>query len=76
MLLVTDAELLLVDFKTNRPPPTRAEDVHPMYLKQMAAYRAVVANIYPGRAVKCALLWTDGPMLMPLPDALLEKYKP
>lgn len=75
-LLVTDAEVLVVDYKTNRPPPKRAEDVHPMYLKQMAAYRAVVANIYPGRAVKCALLWTDGPMLMPLPDNLLEKYRP
>jgi len=75
-LLVTDKEVLVVDYKTNRPPPKRVEDVHAMYLKQMAAYREVVANIYPGRTVKCALLWTDGPMLMPLPDALLDRYKP
>ncbi len=75
-LLVTDKEVLVVDYKTNRPPPSRAEDAPVIYLKQMAAYRAVVENIYPGRAVKCALLWTDGPNLMPLPDKLLEKYRP
>ena len=75
-LLVTDTEVLVIDYKTNRPPPSRVEDVHVSYLKQMAAYRAVMKNIYPGRPVKCALLWTDGPTLMPLPDKLLEKYEP
>lgn len=75
-LLVTDKEVLVVDYKTNRPPPTRVENVHVAYLKQMAAYRAVMKNIYPGRPVKCALLWTDGPLLMPLPEELLEKFKP
>ena len=75
-LLVTDKEVLVVDYKTNRPPPARVEDVHIAYLKQMAAYRAVMQKIYPNRSVKCALLWTDGPTLMPLPDVLLDKYAP
>lgn len=75
-ILVTDKEVLVVDYKTNRPPPLDVADVHPMYLKQMAAYRAVMRNIYPGRAIKCALLWTDGPTLMPLPDRLMDKYAP
>ena len=75
-LLVTDKEVLVIDYKTNRPPPGRVEDVHAAYLKQMAAYRAVMQKIYPSRPVKCALLWTDGPTLMPLPDALLDKYAP
>lgn len=75
-LLVTDSDVFIVDYKTNRPPPADAKDVHAMYLKQMAAYRAVVANIYPGRTIRCALLWTDGPRLMPLPDSLLDKYAP
>jgi len=38
----------------------------------MALYRAVLAQIYPGRTVDCALLWTDGPRLMPLPAELLD----
>ena len=75
-LLVTEKEVLVVDYKTNRPPPQKVEAVSVAYLKQMAAYKAVMLNIYPGRAVKCALLWTDGPLLMPLPDAMLEKYLP
>ncbi len=75
-LLVTDTEVLVVDYKTNRPPPSRVEDVHIAYLKQMAAYRAVMQKIYPNRPVKCALLWTDGPTLMPLPEVLLDKYAP
>lgn len=75
-LLVTDREVLVVDYKTNRPPPVRVADVHIAYLKQMAAYRAVMQKIYPNRPIKCALLWTDGPRLMPLPEILLDKYAP
>ena len=75
-LLVTDKEVLIVDYKTNRPPPKEVKDVALAYLKQMAAYKSVMMNIYPGRVVKCALLWTDGPMLMPLPDALVDKFMP
>jgi ATP-dependent helicase/nuclease subunit A len=71
-LAVTDAEIVIVDYKTNRPPPTRAEDVPPLYLRQMAAYRDLLRIIYPGRPVRCALLWTDGPALMTLPDRLLD----
>ena len=60
-LLVDDDRVTVVDFKTNRPPPERLEDVPVMYLKQMAAYRALLARMFEGRAVRCLLLWTDGP---------------
>ena len=75
-LLVADDRILVVDYKTNRPPPDRVEEVAPVYLRQMAAYRALLREIYPGRAVDCALLWTDAPRLMPLPDARLDAYAP
>jgi ATP-dependent helicase/nuclease subunit A len=71
-LLVTDREVLIVDYKTDRPPPSAASNVAPLYLRQMAAYRAALACLYPGRAVRCALLWTDGPRLMPLDPTLLD----
>ncbi|MDX2234709.1 MAG: double-strand break repair helicase AddA [Hyphomonadaceae bacterium] len=64
--------VLLLDYKTDRPPPARAEDAAPRILAQMAAYRAAVRLIFPGRPVRAALLWTDGPTLMDLPDALLD----
>ena len=70
-LAVLADEVLVVDYKTNRKPPADAADVPALYLRQMAAYRALLTNIYPGRAVRCALLWTDAPRLMPLAPALL-----
>ncbi|HEV7371435.1 double-strand break repair helicase AddA [Arenibaculum sp.] len=75
-LLVDGDGVWVVDYKTNRPPPLREEDVSPVYLQQMAAYRAALALIYPGRPVHCLLLWTDGPRLMPLSPALLDRWAP
>ncbi|MBI3453173.1 MAG: UvrD-helicase domain-containing protein [Rhodospirillales bacterium] len=72
-LVVTADAVLIVDYKTNRPPPSRPEDVAEAYVAQMAAYRAALARIYTGRQVRCGLLWTDGPRLMELPDRLLDR---
>jgi ATP-dependent helicase/nuclease subunit A len=75
-LLVASDEVLVLDYKTNRPPPATEADVAEIYLRQMAAYRAVLRQIYPDRRVACALLWTDGPRLMPLSPWLLDRYSP
>jgi ATP-dependent helicase/nuclease subunit A len=75
-LVVTPARVLIVDFKTVRPPPATEDDVPPIYLQQLAAYRAALTRIYPGRPVECALLWTDGPLLMPISPALLARHLP
>lgn len=75
--LYVDAErVLIVDFKTNRPPPLHPSGVPGVYLRQMAAYRALLQRIYPEREVRCALLWTDGPRLMELAPAALESALP
>lgn len=71
-LCVTADTVTIVDYKSNRPPPTDPAKVADLYLGQMAAYRELAREIYPGRAVNCALLWTDGPHLMGLPNALLD----
>ena len=75
-LVVTADAVMIVDYKTNRPPPQLEADVPPLYLRQMAAYRAALARVYPDRPVACALLWTDGPRLMPLSSWLLDGYAP
>ncbi|TNE59488.1 MAG: double-strand break repair helicase AddA [Alphaproteobacteria bacterium] len=72
-LVVTSDEVLVVDYKTNRPPPSRPEDVAEAYKAQMATYRALLRQIYPGRAVLCALLWTHTGQLMPLSDEILDE---
>ncbi len=71
-LVVTPERVLIVDFKTNRPAPDRAEDAPEAYLAQMAAYAAILGEIYPDRNVEAALVWTDGPRLMPLSADLLR----
>ena len=75
-LLVTDRAVVVVDYKTNRPPPTAEADVPVLYLRQMASYRAVLQRIYPGLPVDCRLLWTDAPRLMQLSDAVLTGHEP
>ena len=73
-LAVTADRVLIADYKTNRAPPETADAVPVTYLRQMAAYRDVLAQLYPGREVACWLVWTDGPLVMPLPPALLDSH--
>ncbi len=75
-LLITDHRVVVVDYKTNRPPPDHAEAVAPVYLRQMAAYRALLRQAFPGRAVEAWLIWTYGARSMPLPAALLDAHEP
>jgi ATP-dependent helicase/nuclease subunit A len=75
-LLVTEHRVLIVDYKTVRPPPATENDVPRLYLEQLAIYRAALARIYSDRPVACALLWTEGPRLMPISPALLDRHLP
>ncbi len=72
-IVVTDDEVLIIDYKTNRPPPISVDKVPQVYLRQMALYARVLAGIYPKKAIQCALLWTDEARLMHLPSEALEK---
>ena len=73
-LLVGRDSVLVVDYKTMRPAPAGPEDVPDIYLRQMAAYRRVLDQIWPDRPVRCALLWTEVPALMALDDGLLDRF--
>jgi ATP-dependent helicase/nuclease subunit A len=75
-LLVTHDEISLIDFKTNRPPSKSLADIPPAYVRQLAAYRAALAQIYPRHRIKAALLWTYGPTLMEVPAATLDAAFP
>ncbi len=72
-LVVLPDRVLVADFKTNRPSPDRIEDADPAYLRQMALYAAVLAEVFPGRRIEAALVWTDGPKLMTVPENLLSQ---
>jgi ATP-dependent helicase/nuclease subunit A len=71
-LAVTRESVLIADYKTNRPAPQRLEDVPDAYKTQLALYRAVLAQLYPDKSVRAALVWTDVPDLMEISAASLE----
>jgi ATP-dependent helicase/nuclease subunit A len=71
-LAVDDAGVIVLDYKTDRPAPTAVADAPDSYLLQMALYREVLRQIFPNKAVRCALLWTEAPFLMELPQARLD----
>lgn len=71
-LAISGGDVLIVDYKTNRPPPADIRDADPAYITQLAAYRALIQEIYPGHKVRSALLWTYDARLAPAPDDLLD----
>jgi ATP-dependent helicase/nuclease subunit A len=72
-LVVTDAEILIVDYKTDRPSPPDISGVGEAYIAQLAAYRAVLTQRWPNRPIRCLLVWTDGPRLMEIPPSALDR---
>jgi ATP-dependent helicase/nuclease subunit A len=72
-LVVNPAEVLILDFKTNRPPPAAIENADPAYVRQLALYRRAMSQLYPDRVIRAALLWTEGPRLMELPAIVMDE---
>src|SRR4029077_11402793 len=70
-LAVSGDTVLIADYKTDRVVPDRLDEV-PSYVTQLALYRAVLAAVFPGKTVRAALLFTDGPKLMEVPAAAMD----
>jgi ATP-dependent helicase/nuclease subunit A len=75
-LAVSEREVLIVDYKTNRPPPAEPGQVPLAYRRQLALYRTLLGDIYPGRIVRAFLLWTSAPQLMEIDAGTLDKSMP
>ncbi|HEX2654566.1 MAG TPA: double-strand break repair helicase AddA [Xanthobacteraceae bacterium] len=71
-LIVTMNEVFIADYKTNRPMPRHVSEVSKAYVTQLGLYRAVLQQLYSGRAVRAALVWTAGPELMEIPATELD----
>jgi ATP-dependent helicase/nuclease subunit A len=71
-LAVTESEVLIADYKSDRTVPHKLEEISPGHIEQLALYRAVLRKLYPDHAVRAALVWTLGPKLIELPAAVLD----
>lgn len=70
-LIVAGDHVLAIDYKSNVAVPACPEDVPDGILRQMGAYAALLAAIYPDRQIETAILWTADATLMRLPAALV-----
>ena len=75
-LLIAPGHILFADYKTDRAPPEAAEDIPPPYLRQLAAYAAVLGTIYPCRTITALIVWTSAARVMPVPQPLLARHAP
>ena len=70
-LIIQADHVLAVDFKTNAVVPPDPQTCPEGILRQMGAYAEALAQIYPGRRIETAILWTRTATLMPLPNDLV-----
>ncbi len=72
-LAISSDAVLIADYKTDSAVPQRLDDVPPMYLAQLALYRAVISRLYPDKTVRAALIFTTGPVFLEMPAASMDR---
>ena len=75
-LHVGERELVFVDFKTAGRGAAADRPIPRAYLRQMAAYDALLAALYPGRRRRAGLVWTESLEIDWIPEDLLNTYAP
>jgi ATP-dependent helicase/nuclease subunit A len=64
--------VLVADFKTTARPPKPGQPPPRSYVAQLALYRTLLAEIYPGKRIRTFLIWTSGPVINELREQDLE----
>ncbi len=72
-LIIDGTAVLAIDYKSNRTVPATAEKVPDGLLRQMGAYQAALAQVFPDYTIATAILWTETATLMPLPSELTAR---
>lgn len=71
-MAVSETAVEIVDFKTNRVPPASAEAIPFEHRAQLAIYRAILGPLYPGREIRCGLIYTEAAKTYWLEAGVLE----
>ncbi|KQX38597.1 hypothetical protein ASD04_08000 [Devosia sp. Root436] len=70
-LVIDDSGVTVVDYKSDASVPGGPGDVPGNYLTQLGLYALVAGQLFPGREVRAAILWTRLESLMFLPPDML-----
>ncbi|MDE0968486.1 MAG: double-strand break repair helicase AddA [Octadecabacter sp.] len=71
-LIVTETDVFAVDFKSNRIVPEMPEETPIGLVRQMAAYRDALKQIFPNHHIHTFLLWTKTGTTTELSDMILD----
>lgn len=72
-LVVNEIDVIIADYKTAMRTPDTVDGIPAAYIAQLAAYRALIATLYPTKSVRCLLIYTSGPTWFEIPPAQLDK---
>ena len=70
--MVTPDRVIAVDFKTNAVVPETVDRTPAGLVAQMAAYQAVLTQIYPDRPVQVGILWTATRQYLSVPQEMVN----
>jgi ATP-dependent helicase/nuclease subunit A len=71
-LIVTPDAIISVDYKSNRITPATPDQTPDGIVRQMAAYRDALRQVYPDTPVRSVVLWTRTGKTTELEDAALD----
>lgn len=71
-LAVEGDRVILIDYKTNRVPPVREDQVSSAHIAQLAIYKSILQPLYPGKSFTCALVYTENASFLTLSDEALS----
>lgn len=71
-VIVSNDDVRLIDYKSGRHIPKNITDTPVAYIRQMAAYKALIEKIYPDKKIRCFLLWTEEPRLDEITAAVCD----
>ncbi len=74
-MAVVGDEVWIADYKTGRPPAKGAPPPE-AHLRQLAAYAALVAPLFPGKVVRATLIWTETGTVQTVDAADLASHIP
>ena len=71
-LSVEADRVIIADFKTDRAPPKRLEEISKSYVAQLAIYREILRPLYPDREIECRLIFTTSGTGFSLTSGMLD----
>ena len=71
-LAVLEDRVVILDYKTNRVPPTTPDAIPYAHKAQLAIYREILTPLYPGKRIDCVLVYSEDATVHTLTEPMLR----